>query len=142
MLEQLGPSAATAVPVLRKYLHDGEHGHLYDRVAIARALWAITGDAEGLIAPLLDAITARPLSDRDWQRPAPELLAVQALGMMGPAASAAVPALEAIAHGRTRVTERAVWADERYQHAASVRCPSLTSSLPRDRADPVKSSGV
>ncbi|MGW0202267.1 hypothetical protein [Nonomuraea sp. NPDC003201] len=118
MLEQLGPAAAAAVPVLREYLHDPEHGHLYDRVAIARALWAITGDGEGLVTPLLEAITARPLSDRGWRRPASELLAVQALGAIGPLASSAVPALESIAHGRARVTERAVWADERYQHAA------------------------
>ncbi|WP_344496342.1 hypothetical protein [Nonomuraea monospora] len=129
MLEQLGPAAAAAVPVLRQYLHDPEHGHLYDRVAIARALWAITGDGEGLVTPLLDAITARPLFDWGWRRPASELLAVQALGMMGQVASAAAPALEAIAHGHARVTGHAVWADERYQHTAQ-RALSLVDKQP------------
>ncbi|MGP3935561.1 hypothetical protein [Nonomuraea sp. KM88] len=137
MLEQLGPAAAAAVPVLREHLHDPEHGHLYDRVAIARALWAITGDGEGLVTPLLDAITARPLPGWGWRRPAPELLAVQALGMMGPVASAAVPALEAIAHGRARVTERAVRADERYQRAAQ-RALSIVDKQPPSSTRPGK----
>ncbi|MER6582352.1 hypothetical protein, partial [Nonomuraea sp. NPDC001023] len=38
---------------LRRHFHDAEYAHLYDRVAIARALFAITGDPEGLVAPLL-----------------------------------------------------------------------------------------
>ncbi|MGP3964387.1 hypothetical protein ACTWPT_51345 [Nonomuraea sp. 3N208] len=118
MLEELGPAAAIAVPVLREHFHDAEHGHLYDRVAIARTLWAITRDSDGLVTPLLEAITARPLPDWGHRRPASELLAVEALGMMGAAAAAAVPALETIAHDRARVTDRDVWADERYQQAA------------------------
>ncbi|ACZ86501.1 hypothetical protein [Streptosporangium roseum] len=118
MLEQLGPAAEIAVPVLREHFHDAEHGHLYDRVAIARALWAITGETAGLVTPLLNAIAARPLPGRGHRRPASELLAVQALGMMGPATAAAVAALEAIAHGRARVTDRGVWADELYRHVA------------------------
>lgn len=118
LLEEFGPAAAIAVPVLRKHLHDAEAGHVYDRVAIARALWAITGQTEGLITPMLDAITTRPLPDRGHRGPATELRAVQALGMIGPAAVEAVPALHLIAHGRGRVTHQNAWADERYQHAA------------------------
>ncbi|WP_113699088.1 hypothetical protein [Nonomuraea lactucae] len=118
LLEQLSPAAAIAVPVLREHFHDPKAGHLYDRVAIARALWAITGEPAGLIAPLLYAITARPLPNHGYRRPAPELRAIQALGMMGPVAAEAIAALELIAHGPARVTERDVWADERYQHAA------------------------
>ncbi|MEV4072107.1 hypothetical protein [Nonomuraea fuscirosea] len=114
MLEQLGPAAAAAVPMLREHLHDSGR----NRVAIARALWAITGDGEGLVAPLLDAITRRPLPAWGWQWPPSGLRAVRALGTMGPVAAAAAPALEVIAHGRARVTDRAVWADERYQRAA------------------------
>ncbi|YCK34156.1 hypothetical protein ACNF49_08690 [Actinomadura sp. ATCC 39365] len=119
MLEQLGPAAAIAAPVLRRHFYDVEHGHLYDRVAIARALLVITGDSEGLVTPLLEAITARPLSDlgHRWAPPS-ELLAVEALGRIGSAADAAVPALEAIASGRARVTDCDVWADDRYQQAA------------------------
>ncbi|MEU1724752.1 hypothetical protein [Nonomuraea sp. NPDC005692] len=119
MLEQLGPAASIAAPVLYEHFHDAEHGHLYDRVAIARALLAITGDSEGLVTPLLEAITARPLSDQGhrWAPPS-ELLAVEALGRIGSAADAAVPALEAIASGRARVTDCDVWADDHYQQAA------------------------
>ncbi|MBT2233178.1 hypothetical protein [Nonomuraea sp. NEAU-A123] len=130
MLEQFGPAAAIAVPVLREHFHDAEHGHLYDRVAIARALWAITGDSEGLVTPLLEAITARPLPVWGFRRPTSELLAVEALGMMGPAAAEAVPALESIAYGRARVTDRDAWADERYQHAAQRALASIKEALP------------
>ncbi|MFD1535686.1 hypothetical protein [Nonomuraea guangzhouensis] len=129
MLEQLGPAAEIAVPVLREQFHDAEHGHLYDRVAIARALWAITGDSEGLVAPLLEAITARPLPAWGLRRPASELLAVEALGMMGRAAVGAVPALETIAYGKARVTDRDVWADEHYQHAAQRALTSINKAL-------------
>lgn len=118
LLEEFGPAAAIAVPVLRQHFHDAEAGHLYDRVAIARALWAITGETEGLITPLLDAITTRPLHDRGHRRPASELRAVEALGMIGPAAAESVPALQLIAHCRGRVTDRDVWADELYQRTA------------------------
>ncbi|MEV4170472.1 hypothetical protein [Nonomuraea sp. NPDC049709] len=131
MLEQLGPAATVAVPVLRKLFHDAEHGHLYDRVAIARALWAITGDSEGLVAPLLEAITVRPLSDRRFRgRPDSGLLAVEALGTTGAAAAAAVPALRTIAYGRARVTNRDVRADERFQHAARRALASIEEHVP------------
>ncbi|NUR84340.1 MAG: hypothetical protein HOY71_09670 [Nonomuraea sp.] len=112
MLEQLGPAADVAVPVLRRHFHDAEYVHLDDRVAIARALFAITGDPEGLVAPLLEAVTARPLHDLGGQPSPAEFLAVEALATMGPAAEAAVPALEAIAYSRARVTEHDVWSDE------------------------------
>ncbi|WP_343953835.1 hypothetical protein [Nonomuraea longicatena] len=118
LLEDLGPAAPAAVPVLWKQLDDAEHGHLYDRVAIARALWAITGDGDGLVAPLLSAITARPLPEEGFRRAAPALLAVEALGRLGSAAEAAVPEVEVIAYGRARVTERAVWGDEEYRRTA------------------------
>ncbi|MEV0592757.1 hypothetical protein [Nonomuraea cavernae] len=128
MLEQLGPAAAIAIPVLREHFHDAEHGHLYDRVAIARALWAITGAGEGLVTPLLEAVTARPLPDQGYWGSASELLAVEALGMIGPAE--AVPALETIAHGRARVTERDAWRDELYQQAAVRALASIKGRLP------------
>ncbi|MFB4294445.1 hypothetical protein ACBI99_42875 [Nonomuraea sp. ATR24] len=116
MLEDLGPAAGAAVAVLRAYFHDAENGHLFARVEIARALWAITGESDGLAAPLLESVTERPLTDRGFRRPASDLLAVDALGVIGGAE--AVPALEAIAHGRARVTSRDVWADERLRRVA------------------------
>ncbi|NUW43089.1 hypothetical protein [Nonomuraea rhodomycinica] len=118
LLEEFGPAAEEAVPVLRALYHD-EFADRFDRVAIARALWAITGEPDGLVAPLRDAITTRPLPGDGWWRGAASALrAVEGLGMMGPAAAEAVPALEVIANGRARVTRRDVPADERYQRAA------------------------
>ncbi|MDR8410200.1 hypothetical protein MTP10_15820 [Nonomuraea sp. 3-1Str] len=118
LLEQLGPAAGIAVPVLREQLHDAECGGQADQVAPARALWAITGESEGLVAPLLNAITVRPLPTAGHRGQASGLRAVEALGLMGPAAEHAAPHLELIANGRARVTSWDVWADERYQHAA------------------------
>ncbi|GGT38277.1 hypothetical protein ACFFV7_32435 [Nonomuraea spiralis] len=130
MLEQFGPAATIAAPVLRRHFYDAEHGHLYDRVAIARALFAITGDSEGLVTPLLEAITARPLSDLGHRWVPSELLAVEALGRIGSAAEAAVPALETIAYGRARVTDCDVWADEHYQQTARSALASINQSNP------------
>ncbi|MEV0146982.1 MULTISPECIES: hypothetical protein [unclassified Nonomuraea] len=118
LLEQLGPAAGIAVPVLREQLHDADRGGRAGQVAPARALWAITGESGGLVEPLLKAITVRPLPTAGYLGPASELRAVEALGMMGPAAEPAVPQLELVANGRARVTSWDAWADERYQHAA------------------------
>ncbi|MEV4891959.1 hypothetical protein AB0K48_21505 [Nonomuraea sp. NPDC055795] len=71
---------AGAVPRLRALLDDEVHGFRWDRVGIARALWAITGDPDGLVEPLLAAITVRPLPDGTLPSSSEGLRAVEGLG--------------------------------------------------------------
>lgn len=82
---------------------------------MARALWMITGEPDGLLPPLLEAVTSRPLGgDAPWSRG--QLGSVEALGFLR--APEAVPALEEIARGPARVTDGDAFLDQRYQHAA------------------------
>ncbi|MFI9556218.1 hypothetical protein [Nonomuraea endophytica] len=118
LLEDLGPLAAGAAPRLRALLDDEVDGFRWDRVGIARALWAITGDADGLVEPLLAAVTVRPLPDDTVTYPSEGLRAVEALGWLGEAAAEAVSALQAIAYGPARVTQWDAFLDDRYRRAA------------------------
>ncbi|MBB5075257.1 hypothetical protein [Nonomuraea endophytica] len=119
LLEDLGPVAAGAAPRLRALLDDEVDGFRWDRVGIARALWAITGDADGLVEPLLAAVTVRPLPDDTITYPSEGLRAVEALGWLGKAAAEAVPALQTIASGPARVTHWDAHLDDRYRRAAA-----------------------
>ncbi|MEU8788165.1 HEAT repeat domain-containing protein [Streptomyces sp. NPDC048643] len=75
-----GPAAREAIPALRELL-SGESA-----VAAAAALWAVEGDAETVLPPLLRALaTPEPAGD--------SRTAVSALARMGPAARAALPRL-------------------------------------------------
>ncbi len=117
LLTQLGPAAASAAPYLRSLLDDIEPDD-HRSVGIARTLWAVTGNAAGLIPPLVAAVEKRPLDDEWFGMPPDGLQAIETLGWIGAAAAEAIPALHSIAHGPTRVTAGDVWLDECYQEAA------------------------
>lgn len=78
---------ASLVPLLRPFLADPTGR---TRVPAARAIWRLTGDADGLIEPLLKEATGRPPGVR-WRE------ALGLLAELGPAAAGAVPGLRAAA---------------------------------------------
>jgi hypothetical protein len=82
VLSYVGPD-----PLLRPFLADPTGR---TRVPAARAIWRLTGDADGLIAPLLTEATGRPPGVR-WRA------ALELLAEIGPAAAGAVPGLRAAA---------------------------------------------
>ena len=78
---------ASLVPLLRPLLDDRTSRC---RVPAAKAIWRLTGDADGLLPPLLKDVTPRPPGYR-WQE------AFDVLAEMGAAAAAALPELRAVA---------------------------------------------
>jgi len=83
-LGNIGAPARDAVPVLRGKLNDTGKFSLGNRVFSAEALWQITGKTDEALPVLLSALE----KDKSFW-------AAQILGKMGPAAEAAVPALQA-----------------------------------------------
>lgn len=82
-LEAIGPPARDAVPILAEVLLAGEE--IWGRMHAARALWRITGEAGPSVAALVAALDDPNERVGRW--------AALSLGWMGPAATAALPAL-------------------------------------------------
>ncbi|MET7402981.1 hypothetical protein ABZS66_56825 [Dactylosporangium sp. NPDC005572] len=78
---------ASLAPLLRPFLADTTSR---TRVPAARAIWRLTGDADGLVGPLLNEVTGRPPGFR-WSG------ALDLLAAIGPAAADALPELRAVA---------------------------------------------
>jgi hypothetical protein len=114
-LGRIGPAASSALPALRAAVLSPKHNV---KCRAAWAVWRIGGKAEGLIEPLIQVVhldyynsrglatqtlveigtPAVPalvdeLANEDWHR---RLAAAQVLGLMGPAAREAIPALERV----------------------------------------------
>jgi len=85
-LGRIGPAARDAVSALERVLADNEV-RSYVRIAAARALWRITGDAEKAVPVLVSVLEG---DKGNW-------VAALALAEIGPAAAAAVPAVEKVA---------------------------------------------
>jgi len=85
LLADLGPSARAAIPLLPSVFEGDPDPEA--RVEEARAMWRITGDPKAAVEAL--AAVLREACDTDRIR------AAEVLGEIGPAAAAAVPALEA-----------------------------------------------
>ncbi len=96
MLADLGP-AATSAETIRAGLAD-DSPHL--RVEAARALWRATGSLDEALPVLLN--TVRNADEPDWSGPL-HIRAVQYLGQIGPPATDATCAIEALLHGDRRV---------------------------------------
>ncbi|MGA9449999.1 MAG: hypothetical protein WBW41_01510, partial [Verrucomicrobiia bacterium] len=79
----IGPAAQSAVPILRKLLHDTGQFSLGNRVFSAKALWQITGKTNEALPVLINALKN---DDSFW--------AADVLGMMGADAKPAIPALQ------------------------------------------------
>jgi hypothetical protein len=77
---------ASLAPLLRPFLADSTSR---TRVPAARAIWRLTADADGLIGPLLEEVTARPPGR--WRE------ALDLLAEIGPAATDALTELRAAA---------------------------------------------
>jgi hypothetical protein len=86
-LFDLGPLAEPALPLIES--------HLPDDPAAAAVIYGITGDAERALPHLVDAVAATRTG----------MLAVRALERIGPAAAAAVPALEEIVDSPRNLAE-------------------------------------
>jgi RNA polymerase sigma factor (sigma-70 family) len=80
-LANIGPSAASAVPLLQNYLRETNKVH---RIIGARAYWRITGDTQTVLPILTDALRSE---NDSW--------AADILGEMGPLAYSAIPDLQA-----------------------------------------------
>jgi hypothetical protein len=78
---------ASLAPLLRPFLADSTS---QTRVPAAQAIWRLTGDADGLVGPLLKEVTGRPPGVR-WSE------ALDLLAEIGPAATDALTELRAVA---------------------------------------------
>jgi hypothetical protein len=78
---------ASLAPLLRPFLADSTSR---TRVPAAQAIWRLTGDADGLVGPLLKEVTGRPPGFR-WSK------ALDLLAEIGPVATDALTELRAIA---------------------------------------------
>jgi HEAT repeat protein len=100
-LEKIGPDAQSAVPLLNELLNYPEK---QVRASSAIALWKITGQTDVASSVLADTIYPPPGPDLYvWRKQ------MEALAEMGPAAQAALPALQKLAKwGNEEVREPAI----------------------------------
>jgi HEAT repeat protein len=147
-LGQIGPAAAPALPLLEKQLKSAEP---LDRVALAGAIWRINSKSR-LVFPILTEIlkdtrmqeggyyaSTKMVEGKRIQvtRPIREpvaMLAVRALGEMGPAAAPAVPALLKAARGDNEaLTGSVIHALGRIGPAAREAVPFLSEQAASER---------
>ncbi|GIJ46243.1 hypothetical protein Val02_31290 [Virgisporangium aliadipatigenens] len=96
---------ASLAPLLRPFLADPTSR---TRVPAARGIWRLTGDVDGLVAPLLREVTGRPPGPR-WRE------ALDLLAEIGPPAAAARDELHAAAaHPRCPFVDEFDYRDDRW----------------------------
>jgi HEAT repeat protein len=107
-LGRLGEAAGEAVPALMAALHDKDRAV---RLAVAKGLWNVTKKAEVVIPVLVGLlkVNGAAASDAGEARRRHLQTVIEALGRIGPPASAAVPALLGMAKDNNRhVSESAL----------------------------------
>jgi HEAT repeat protein len=86
LLGTIGPPAKKALPSIEPLM---TNENIYTRVVTAQAIWRICGDTDRTLPVLLESVSA-PNQGSDLSI----MFAINAIGEMGPAASAAIPELE------------------------------------------------
>jgi HEAT repeat protein len=110
ILGHLGELAAPAVPALTLTLGD-KNPHV--RLAVAKSLWNITRNAGLTVPVLIDLLETSPCSSIESADARRQFLQtiIEALGRIGPAARAAIPALKKkVKDGNRLVSESAICA--------------------------------
>jgi HEAT repeat protein len=97
LLGTIGPPAKEGLPAVERLV---TNGNIYIRMIAAQAIWRISGDASKALPVLLESVSAQNQGPEG-----PLLLAINAIGEMGPAASAAIPDLERLRFNSSRANQ-------------------------------------
>jgi hypothetical protein len=97
LLGTIGPPAKEGLPAVELLMTDG---NTYTRIVAAQAIWRISGDASKALPVLLESVSAQNQGSEG-----PLLFAINAIGDMGPAASAAIPDLERLRSNSSRANQ-------------------------------------
>ena len=102
-LEEMGPRALDALPILEKVLGTSKEDNIVRFVA-AVSIWQMTGQTQRVMPPLLSMLASEDVET--------QYRAVLALEIIGPPASAALPVLKNILHKYQSLDESRLGYDE------------------------------